>query len=494
MAELDLCLDLERIARLANTTVRSESAFLEAFSSIRSAPPASFNATALWVLTCYHRYQQWSGWAANIAANLPDNATEALDMMEDEDHPGAPRLSGIVPRNSRWSYCFHRHGCYLTHENGTRVDVGYWGGPVRVFDPYYYLRFLQSLPSPPIPESRLIRSEPMGWFWMAELPRLELAGYLEGDYQTAFTAQGKRAAKVLGRVASKLENEQNAWQKAALAVVLNDLDLALHLLPGGSRAATLMAAAVDEQLRDRAAALEAQIDIRTCEEKGARNYLYEKAAMGRRYAERDCREALRRRPIDHGVSLALQLIETWADSRFEEDLLTLLESCIGDTVPAPLVRSFCCRMLMGYYHPSLLPATSRNALLRALNQEGRAGAGEHAFLLYLLDREAGMDALRRCVSHGVDHARHQACGALALIGSGDAMRVLKNVGTPEAMAALSIMNDMPFEPPPEPEDKLVKGPGEQREAPSTEDVFASVRFACERYEQTYRGLLRAYCA
>jgi len=494
VAELSLCLDLERVAHLADTTVGSESAFLEALSSIRSAPPASLNATALWLLTCYHRYQQWSGWAAGIAANLPDNASEALDMMEDADQPPPPPLSGIVPGNSRWNYCFHSRGCYFTHENGTGVDVGYWGGAVRVFDPYYYLRFLQSLSSPPLPESRLVRSEPMGWFWLAELPRLELAGYLKGDYQTVLTAQGKQAAKVLGRVADKLENEQDPWQQAALAVLLNDLDLALHLLPEGSGAATLMATAVDELLRDRAAALEARVNIRTCEEKGARNYLYEKAGMGRRYVEGDCREALKRRPVDRGVSLALQLIEAWADSRFEEDLLALLESCIGDTTPVPLVRPSCCRMLMGYYHPSLLPATSKNVLLRALNQEARADAGENALLLYLLDREAGMEALRRCVSHEVPHARHRACGALALIGSADAMGVLSDVGTPEAMVALSIMNDMPFEPPPEPEDKQVKGPVEQRGGRSMEDVFASVEFACEYFEQTYQGLLRAYRA
>jgi len=497
--EPNLFLDLDRIVAVANTAVKSEAAFLDAFSSMRNAPAASLNATALWVLICYYRHLQRQEWVADIVASVLGGDLDALGTWGALAHPEGQPPSGMVPGQPQWSYHFHGRGCCLTHENGTKVDVDFNAGRAEVIDPWFYLRFLQTLPSPPLPESRLIRCEPMAWFWLSELPRLRLAGYLTGDYLASFTTHGRRAGAVLGGVAAKLEEEQDPWQKAILAAALNDFGLALNLLPEGSEAAACVAVTFEERLRARAAALEARVDIRSHEEQGARNYLYEKAEMGRSYVEEDCRKALTRRPIDRGVTFALQLIESWADSRFEQDLLKLLESCGGHADPAPLARSFCCRILMGYYHPDLLPATARNALLKALNREGRADAAEHAFLLYLLDKQAGLTALRRCLSHEAPNARYEACGALALIGSAEAMRVLKEVGNPEAMAGLSIMNDIPLEPLPDPEGKLVEVSGKQREVYSMDEILASgmpdsVRFACERYEKKYRALFRAYCA
>ncbi len=145
----------------------------------------------------------------------------------------------------------------------------------------------------------------------------------------------------------------------------------------------------------------------------------------------------------HPVSAALDLVEEWGAEPHREALLKTMGKAKGSNVPAPHIRVRCAELLFSSSTDAKLKKHERKDLLKALKKPGGASDGEAGLLLYLFDQGLGIKRLKKAVKSSVPFARSQAASALGLIGSAEALEVLRATENPEAQTILAAHRGQP---------------------------------------------------
>jgi hypothetical protein len=109
-----------------------------------------------WTLIGLVRHRARQLWVADIIRNRLRGTLSDLARMGALGHPEGVPQSGPVPGMPEWEYYFHGIGCCLTHRvEGDEIDVNFWDDSAEYFDPFFYMKYLESLRHSEPPEQRL---------------------------------------------------------------------------------------------------------------------------------------------------------------------------------------------------------------------------------------------------------------------------------------------------------------------------------------------------
>jgi hypothetical protein len=207
----------------------------------------------------------------------------------------------------------------------------------------------------------------------------------------------------------------------------------------------------------------------------------------------------RLRSLDGVVSCALDLIAEWGVSAHREAIAETMMRARGDQVPAPHIRARCAELLMSSATPDLLGKGERKSLLDALKQPGGASDGARGLLLCLLDERVGLRQLRKALASDTPIARTEAACALGVIGSSQAIAILREVESPESQTIVALLGGQAPVNGPEPIGQLIEWEGEVKRVYRMDEVmdaqvgdFTAASFA--RMQEQYGPLVRRWLA
>jgi len=324
---------------------------------------------------------------------------------------------------------------------------------------------------------------------MTEVGAMRTEGGLTGDPKVCLTAPGRALAHRLAA-----PTEQSPLAAAWHACVIGRIDVAFEYLESTDPPLAL-AQRRDVFIRDRAATLEQRIDVGD-----ARPALLALGALGQRFAESALRRQLSREPLDGVVSAALELIGEWGGESFRDALIDTMARARGRDVPIPYIRTRCAALLLGAAPPGdEVTAHERCALLEALVQTGHSSEGEHGLLLYVLDEEAGLERLHQALTSTIPMVRQEAASALGIVGTPEALAILRSVECVEAQTVLALLRGAPPINGPVPVGELLERDGETHRVYSIAELNAadageSTVWAFEEMQKRYAPLLRKWFA
>ena len=390
-----------------------------------------------------------------------------------------------------WTYFFHGFGCCLSREGGEVLDVDFVDGGTEWIDPYFYQSYLESVAGGPRAERGLICDEPYDSAWTTDIESLRALGWVEGDHKIRLTPLGRELGNVLG--AGSMDTYESPLVEAWDACLVGRFDVAAELMPSGDVPTTLIVAQ-DALLRARVLALEGRVDGTD-----ARYALKALAALGRERAEATVARQLQREPLDGVVSAALDVLARWDVSDHREAIAETMMRARGEEVPAPHIRAHCAEMLMLSSAPDLLDRRERKKLLKALKQPGRASDGECGLLLYLLDERLGLRRLRSVLASDIPIARTEAACALGIVGTPNAIEILRGVESPEAQSILALLRGQAPVNGPEPIGRPVQWEGQVKRVYGIDEVMSAQvgDFTAESFaemQERYGPLLRRWLA
>jgi hypothetical protein len=343
-------------------------------------------------------------------------------------HPLGRDQKGRVPGLEQWTYFFHGIGCCLTHDDGTSIDVDFDEHGGDAIDPYFYAIYLASLHEPEPIESALRAPAALDAWWMADLEALRTANLVRGDHRVVLTTAGMDLASSLESTIIEMLASESPLRRAWLAILIGDLARAREALGGLAHSSQVEEGAI-EQLKTRIARLSGPY------QKGERADLRALAHLGREHAERVVLAQFFRSPLDGVTSTGLEIAEFWGDVGFVEALIAVAERAWGIEIPEPHIRVTACRIVLRVSRQEL-PQGLRSRLCDLLRASTGASAGEGAFMLALLDYLPGLRALAAALNSEITLAREDAAAGLVLLGTREAIDVLRKSRAREAKLVL----------------------------------------------------------
>lgn len=404
-----------------------------------------------------------------------------------------PQL-GRVPEVEGWSFYFHGMGCRLTHDDGTCVDVDFHDGRSDRIDPFFYVGYLCSVPAPSFVQQRLVKPEPFGKAWMADLPNLLERGFLEGESSFGLTLTGVRYGKALD-AALPADADATPAQIVAMGFLLGLADVELTTVLAEYRPLVVDARRKEAETR-------CERHLRQLEQLSdatqRAHALLSAAASCPRKASLDVRRLLAIGSFDVVLSVAVTVAETMFDESWVRDLEVLLNRASGTDAPRPHVRVRAARLILSKLTPLTLRTQTRKTLERALRQPAGSSSAEAAQLLYLLDPGAGREALEKLLVDQIPANRLDSAATLCCLAAVDfnAAVILSNASSPETSYARAIELGLDIAPI-HPKGEMVELLSEQLLVYQWEDVSLAnlpdwVRGASDEIAREYAPLLERW--
>ncbi len=402
-------------------------------------------------------------WVARVVATHLRGDLGLLASDGAFGHPQHLDQQGRVPGLPDWSYFFHGIGCCLTHDDGTTIDVDFDRRGADGIDPYFYGRYLESLPAATGLESLLRWPEPVDQWWMAELDQLDGLGWVERDRCLRILPLGKRWAQTLRPAFGVMLGADDPTQQLRAAVLLEDFAYARRLrdVPPG----------VVRQAEESVARHSTELGLRV-QRKRSRHALCALSVIAPNYAQELAEKVIGDGPIDGLVSLALELCEEPGISA--PALMSLAVRAQGREPPNPHVRTVAITQLMRRYRAHSMPDDIRAGILHLLRNDGHSEEGLVGLLLSMLEPSEGIARLERALRHDVPCARSQAACALVLLNTPETVAALHaNSDRAEAAAALSLLRGFEPEPGPEPRGEIIDWRGTPRRVYRMDEILAA---------------------
>lgn len=437
-----------------------------------------------WVLVALHRHLQRQQLVVDVVRDRLGVAPEALGTQGSFAHPRG-RAHGPVSGLPGWRYRFHGRGCCLTRADGTTLDVDFKADGSTAVSSWFYARYLASVPQPAWLEQRL-RDDGDLRGWQASLEPLRELELLE--------AKCIRVASHVSpwcEAVSQALDHANADALRGIALALEDYPLALQL--GGSSHAYAAAAAKQLEHRSR------EFGDRLVNRAGTRSNecLLALAAIDPKAARRIALAQLRSGPIDAVLSACMRLVAEHPEPSDAPDVSALLDRLTGNQPPVPHLRTAGVRHLLAEHRRGTVPDELRERLLAVLADDQRANEGNAALLVYLLDEERGLARMRAGLRSEVPMARSDCSAALGLVGTPDALDILRHEATDEAAAVLALLRGEDPQPGPEPRGAIIELMGEPRRVYTVSELLVAefeplVFAAATRFWTEHESLLRRF--
>jgi uncharacterized protein DUF6896 len=404
-------------------------------------------------------------WVAKVVRDSIQVGPMAIASDGAFGHPSPP--NGQVPELPDWSYMFHGVGCCFTHLDGIVIDVDFDEYGADSVDPYFYGRYLASLPHPSGVEATLRRPRPLDDWWMAELDSLRGPGWIEGDHRVRVTSLGARWAEALTPAFQVMSGAQDSAERLRAALLVEDFPWAAQM--GAAPPPTEVQLRAAECAALRASQLERE--LRASRARGTFSAL---AVLDGARAAPLAEKILGDGPLDGLTSLALDYLLAREAPPEADILLSLATRARGTAPPAPHLRTLAILTLLKGYRADSVSDRLRGRVLDALLPDAHSGEGIAAALHWLLDPEPGLVRLERCLRSTVPLARADAAAAFVLIGTPEAAAALRRCGdAAEAKTALALLRGVPPAPGPRPVGEVIDWRGAPRRVYSADEILAA---------------------
>lgn len=196
------------------------------------------------------------------------------------------------------------------------------------------------------------------------------------------------------------------------------------------------------------------------------------AQLGREHAEQTLLAVLRRRPLDGVVSRALEVVCAWDDPALADAICVVAEAANRASPPDPFIRSRAITHLMRQ-GPRALGNELRSRIQRCMRPNAGASEARVAYLLTLIDPEEPLDRLTVALRSEIPLVREEAAAALAVVGTSEAMEVLRRCETPEAQTVVALLRGLEPVSGPEPRGQLINWKGKPKRVYRMDEVAAA---------------------
>lgn len=418
------------------------------------------------LLLCLVRHQARQRWVLEVVETKLHADSGEVGSHGAFAHP--ERGYGPVPGLSDWTFRFHGVGCCLTHRSGEAIDVDFVDGSADWIDPFFYLEFLRTSPRPTVDEASLVRADPLVEFWLADIDALRRAGLVEGGHRLRVTDVGHRWAALIEAASSREGSAVPAIAKAWIRLELGDPQSAAVLLGEGAPASLTMLA--EQQRQRRVVSLLSALGGATAHQAGP--YLQALADLGRDVAEPAVLEALRHLPPDARVSRALAIVRWWDDDEHQDAICDAIEAAVGSSPPAPHIRASGIAHLMAQ-GPRSMTSQTRRRLTACMAADGGASEARLAYLAALLGGEGSLSRLVAALRSRIPLVREEAAAALALLGTEEALGLLRACETPEAHTVLGLLRGLEPVAGPEPQGEVIQWRGQAKRVYRLAEIMAA---------------------
>lgn len=452
---------------------RSDALTIDDFVGALKQPLVSdLSGWELWPLVGFVRHERRQKWVGYVVESKLKGSGSELAASGAFAHPEGMDQEGEVPDSPGWRYFFHGSGCCLKHTDGTSIDVDFAkdGSAVEI-DPYFFSRFLASVPKPDWSDACLCREPPFENVWHFELGRLSTLEFIHRKWRFRLTEKGRRLVERIEPIVDEINRlAQDTAAEATvtmswLLTLVGDVPTALSLL-GGARndLSDLLRHAAADRVKERVALL--GVAARSADEAERKLALTALAALGRQYAEREVVRALEAVPPCSVHLLSMRILASWNDPSCEKILLAVLDRFAP---PAGIFGSLFRRrasekeaierprngllvatskLLLSYHTPAGIHQSTADKLRRVLEEDRKACDAEAGFLLYLLSPALGIAKVKASLRNRVPITREEAAIFLGMIGNDEAMNALletaagpPDCGGHEAACVLSMLTD-----------------------------------------------------
>jgi len=398
-------------------------------------------ASAYRLLVAAFKHIDKQKWVAEIVATILEADLDELGRLGGFAHPEHIPQEGKVPNLAGWRYFFHGIGCCLTHDDGTQIDVDFPEGRYDVIDPYFFGNYLDSLPTYTELESRFVAPYSLSNAWMADLPKLSTLGLIE-ENAFALTEKGFSIAKERASLWDKLEEQNNQFAKAHIAILLGELLLARDFLLEEKESNSF----------NRINSLASEFEISSYDtimlsldgkdEHKKKDILKAAASIDKKSSIKVVKHIIDEGTLDSTTFLALDLISQIGPERYSNELEKLVSKAWRGKPPQPGIRVQAVGLLMTLYSPETLPKKLKKKLIKALSKRLDRMGDDAAKLLYLLDSTAGLRLLEKCLDSRVPIVKKGGAAALATINDSKSLKILEDHHSIEAKTVLAILNNV----------------------------------------------------
>ncbi len=424
---------------------------------------------SLWLLICLSRHIERQKWVGYVVESRLRGDLNKIGHRGYFGHPEDCDQRGEVPDFPEWNYLFHGKGCCLTHKiEGTEIDVDFTNdGRSTQIDPYFYTNFLDSLKNPEFPELALKAPSALHNHWQVDLDNLEQEGcWLDREV----TDLGTRISDVLVPIVDHLcKTHGRSDRESKLQVVYLSLQLGDCVHSEKALESLSFSEGLIREIKGRARTAKTARAKRLASlisgPDGKYGIILEALAkLGSEFSKPDVVKCLFRSPVDGAANRALEILTLWEQDDLDATFEKLVEFRVAERSNSVSFQLFrgkpeqttsaeemardsqfvrLARFILLRQREGLKPAT-RLLLIKGLNKVRTASQGKAAFLLYLLDRETGLEALNRSLADKVPMSNYDAAAACVLISSKETkqvlIRALKNPQLEKQHAAACALN------------------------------------------------------
>jgi len=405
---------------------------------LRSQPPPILSLPCSpwdrWALLALHRHHARQAFVEAVVRERLGVSPSELGRNGSFGRPEQVAQSGAVPGRRDWHYRFHGRGCCLTKPDGTEIDVDFDEHGSAPIDPWFYARYLETVGALELIERRLCLQRPGSHDgWRAALQPLRDAGLIDGDHGVAVATGAFDWCEAVSN--ALMESEGDEARLAWVAYQIEDMPLVRELLD--DETPEHIVSASHHQTTGRCDELESRVHRRY-----GRDHEACVRALAVLHPARA--HALARREIENGhvdvvLSRCMDLLMEAPRAEDAPAVTALLLRLQGSQPPAPHLRLLAARYLLSFFRRDTIPAEVRDNLLQAIHADQAASEGDAAMISYLLDRDDGLRRMRVGLRSSVPLARAECAAALALVGSAEAIDVLRSAATPETSAMLAFL-------------------------------------------------------
>ncbi|MEM7232763.1 MAG: hypothetical protein AAF517_11335 [Planctomycetota bacterium] len=410
----------------------------EILDAARRPAVRGLDAQALWAIVSFLRQERRQEWVRHIIVDklkrdvvqLGRRGWLAIGEWSDS--------KGEVPGEPGWRYDFHGCGCLLTHEDGTQLDVDFTReGAADEIDSYFYKWFLTTSPALSWCERQLRKPECMDEAWLFDVARLKSLGYLEVPRRFKFTEAGREFAQRAEPLAEAIDElGDRPRMRAVLLCLAGDVRAALSSAEFSPALEDELRAIGEAQVAERHGRVLGALKTATSLERA--HFLQALAALGPDRARRTLERELNRRPVDSGHRAALEVLASWDEERSDERTAKVfwrtlrrhhrrpltgwvlrrlkLQKGWADESRGSLVLSLCREILARRTSFGAI-GVDVDWIQQVLRKQARKP--EAASLLYILDRDEGLERLRENLSQSTPLVVEESAAFLALAGAND---------------------------------------------------------------------------
>lgn len=408
---------------------------------------------SLWTLICLHRHSDRQKWVGYIVESRLKGDLRQIGRAGAFGHPETLPQMGDVPGEPDWKYYFHGCGCCLTNKvKGDSIDVDFTReGESDKIDRFFYSNFLLSLSNPEFPERQIRRERPLQDWWQVEIDRLNDANCIKAEHGLQCTPEGLKVAEVIEPIIKQITHFLDSGTSTAFrnavyaALTIGDVVLANQLIPQTNIGAELrekIARESDNAHQSRLQFLKAAIQEK---DPYGPSYLAAIADLGPELAEETVITYLFQNPVGGTANTALEIVRAWDRPNTVAVLKDLLDrrhreatgfrsalSKLGigagkqsDQQPRSYQITKAGLALFQRVRGDSLDSQFKAKVCFLMENAGRAQAGEAALLIYVLDKQNGLQSLRRVLSGSVPAAYKDAAAACVIIGSNESEQILR---------------------------------------------------------------------